>query len=114
MISESLSDHIDQNTSIKDLDVVNNQENELKKSPEVNNIQLNNFEQIDHVSDTSSGKQSDKTKTRTIDVTSTLQEKSIVSENVMQPTLSSSMGPVELFQYFVSSTPRKIFILYLL
>ncbi|GBC06350.1 hypothetical protein RclHR1_06790004 [Rhizophagus clarus] len=111
MISESLSDHIDQNALIKNLDVINNQENELNKAPEVNNLQ---FEQIDHESDTSSEKQPDKTKSKTIDVTSTLQEKSIIFENVIQPTLSSSMGPVELFQYFVSSTPRMLFILYLL
>lgn len=111
MISESLSDHIDQNTLIKDLDVVNSQENELNKTPEVNNLK---FEKNDNESDTSSEKQSDKAKTKTINVISTLQDKNIVSENVMQPTLSSSMGPVELFQYFVSSTPRMLFILYLL
>ncbi|RGB24421.1 PXA domain-containing protein [Rhizophagus diaphanus] len=111
MISESLSDHIDQNTLIKDLDVVNSQENELNKTPEVNNLV---FEKNDNESDTSSEKQPDKSKTKTINIISTLQDKSIVSENVMQPTLSSSMGPVELFQYFVSSTPRMLFILYLL
>src|SRR5947207_276127 len=115
MISESLSDHIEQNTlMMKDPDVVNNQENELNKTPEVNNLQQKKFEQVNHESNTSSEKQSDKAKTKTIDVASTQQEKTIISENAMQPTLSSSMGPVELFQYFVSSTPRKLFILYLL
>src|ERR1700722_13473138 len=106
MISESLSDNIEQNTLMKAPEVLNNQESEHDKTLEVNNLQQKKLEQINHESDTSE-KQSDKVKTIN------LQEKSIAPESVIRP-LSSSMGPIELFNYFVSSTPRMIFVLYLL
>src|SRR4051794_12124764 len=111
MISETL---LEQNTAP---DVVSNQESELNKMPstEENNLQQKNLEQINNENDTILEDQSDKTKSQPINVTSTSQEKTtIVSESAIQPTLSSNMGPVELFQYFTSSTPRMLFVLYLL
>ncbi|RIA93058.1 PXA domain-containing protein [Glomus cerebriforme] len=105
---------MEQNILMKAPDVVNNQECELDNTPEINGLQQKKLEQINHEGDASSEKKSDNAKTKTIDVNSNLQEKTIVSESVIQPTLSFNMGPVELFQYFVSSTPRMIFILYLL
>ena len=110
MITETL---LEQNTAP---DVVSNQEDELNKMPstEENNLQQKNLEQINDENDTLLENPSDKTKSQTIDVASTSQEKTIiVSESAIQPTLSSNMGPVELFKYFASSTPRMLFVLYL-
>lgn len=111
MITETL---LEQNTTP---DVVSNQEDELNKMPsaEENNLQQKNLEQINDENDTLLENPSDKTKSQTINVASTSQEKTIiVSESAIQPTLSSNMGPVELFKYFASSTPRMLFALYLL
>jgi hypothetical protein len=112
MISETLSDHFEQNITP---DVVNNQKSEPNKMPEVNNLQQEILEKINSENDTLLENQSDKTKLQTSDVTSTSQEKTKIDSDIaIQPTLFSDMGPVEIFNYFASSTPRMIFVLYLL
>ena len=106
MISETLSDHIEQNTAP---DVVSYEKNELNKMPEVNNLQQKKLEQIINENDTLLENQSDKT------ITSTPQEKTKIDSDIaIQPTLFSDMDPVELFNYLASSTPRMLFVLYLL
>src|ERR1044072_1673273 len=112
MISETLSDHIEQNTAP---DVVSYEKNELNKMPEINNLQQKKLEQIINENDTLLENQSDKTKLQTSDVTSTPQEKTKIDSDIaIQPTLFSDMDPVELFNYLASSTPRMLFVLYLL
>ncbi len=117
MISETPSIHTEQSTLIEATNVVkvDDQEGELNTISEVNNLQQIDLEQINHVNDTSSKKQSDEIKSQPINVTSIQQEETTtVSKNMIQPILLSNAGPVDLLKSLVSSTPRKIFVLYLL
>ncbi|CAG8714787.1 1318_t:CDS:2, partial [Funneliformis caledonium] len=107
MISETPSVHVEQTSK-----VVNHQECEFNTMIEVNNLQKKP-EQINHENDSSSQEQSNETKTQPL--TSIRQKKTtIISENGIQPMTPSDTGPVELFKYIFSSTPRMLFVLYLL
>ncbi|CAI2181370.1 15375_t:CDS:2 [Funneliformis geosporum] len=110
MISETLAEH---STLTQATNVVNNPECEFNTMTEENNLQQKKPEQINHENDSSSQEQLVETKTQPL--ISIQQEKTtIVSENMIQPTMTSDTGPVELFKYIFSSTPRMLFVLYLL